>query len=479
MLKSIKDQFKKGNYLKCIEMVYRVTDVSMAEGSQENEARSNLKIIQGNAFFALKRYSEALDAYREVFPIAKFDQRGIPFTKIRTCIDKQSSDETSASVLWESFSDEICNMFDASYSALIEGNIAYAYKSYTSAVGNLPVSEKASEKLLEAYRAILGSNRSTPEEASQDDLPADGIHKIIVSGMGWSGSGALFDYFKEFSNVVAIHGEAPYIELRGGVITLGNLLESRAEFKREAYRFFFYALVGAAKPRRSVDFKFLLNGRKRLKQDDVDYVEKIIKISTLLASVIESELPDQRLRRFNQFCEAIVDLLVVGDSITREDQVALLDNVIHIGNIDAVRYISNASVFCTFRDPRSNYVALLREAAHYQKTVNDFIADYRSAAITGHALISRNGGLELLPNGVFVKAVQFERFVVSQEFRDLLKDRVPSDLGEHNQFAYFRPWDSFKNAVLHTTYEVPSEIAQIQEKLRQFCVKIDVLDGVA
>src|SRR5690606_16538595 len=46
--------------------------------------------------------------------------------------------------------------------------------------------------------------------------PGSPRRKVIVSGTGWSGSGAIYDYLREYTQIRAIRGESTAFEGQGG-----------------------------------------------------------------------------------------------------------------------------------------------------------------------------------------------------------------------------------------------------------------------
>ena len=155
----------------------------------------------------------------------------------------------------------------------------------------------------------------------------------------------------------------------------------------------------------------------------------------------------------------------------------LFDNLIHAYNLDAVPALDDLSMFCAFRDPRSNYVARIRENKRFSGTVESFVQSYRKMRVRIDRLLEQveDELAQDTTSTTRVHTVQFEEFVLSRACRQDLAQKAGLDLAQHDEYAFFKPWESRKNVFLHETHDNPDEIAYIARELPEYCVDLDAL----
>ena len=167
----------------------------------------------------------------------------------------------------------------------------------------------------------------------------------------------------------------------------------------------------------------------------------------------------------------MTDSLAVGRSL-KPGQIALLDNVIHIPNLQAVEFLDNIKVFCTFRDPRSNYVALLREAGHFNDPVQMFVTKRRNKFKRCHQLVDDYSEKYPFPNKKSVSKVLFETFILSPEYRAAIARELGLNTETQDKFKYLKPWESVRNVLLHQEHSPSSDIDYIERELAPYCVQV-------
>jgi hypothetical protein len=294
---------------------------------------------------------------------------------------------------------------------------------------------------------------------------SDSIKKIFVSGMGWSGSGALFDYFSEYGNVIALKSEFRFIEGPHGIEGLFDKRDDGDGFRIAFLRFFAHALLGCGAYEDYEDFKLCLRARERIRSRVGGiYTERINRCCRILAD-LGSEAP-----RDDRFFRTLLDALVFSYGARHENisgSTVLLNNAVHIQRISALRIVGDATVFCVFRDPRSNYVARKREQPEFILTPEEYIDEYRQRRMGFQRDLER-----LADASVNLHVVRFEEFVSSESYRRSLAIAAGLNPDTHRARTIFREEDSLPNTVLHRSYPNQQEIAKIERELSEYCIDL-------
>ena len=68
-----------------------------------------------------------------------------------------------------------------------------------------------------------------------------------------------------------------------------------------------------------------------------------------------------------------------------------------------------------------------------------------------------------------VEIVQFEKFVLSEQYRQALAERLGIRTDQHKRHSYFKPWESARNVLLHEEYPNQNEIEFIRQELSEYC----------
>lgn len=427
----------------------------------------------GVAFFSLKNFDKSLSLFEVVSCASSKNAHKVVFTRARTCINRLygPSDRGKA---WRRFSSQEDSIFGKVRETVFSSSQRELTVDFKTAVDKLftsppyEFSDEEKNLLTDGFESLLkGARGEQPNE-----IPSISPTKVaIVSGMGWSGSGAVYDYLREFSEVVPIKGETPYIEGAESLRMIYASLSDDEKLKKRIFDFFFYALVGHGFYRGGGDFKLFGHARKKMMGEGAFEYLTSVRDWCLVASSVLAEKGEQRDYFFSLLSDLTISRFSVGESIP-EGMIALLDNVVHISNShQCINFLSGATLFCTFRDPRSNYVALVREAAHFNSDAKDYINnkknEYQKNLKTVEAAIDIAKGAR----NKEVEVVQFEEFVLSEKYRERLASRLGLNMSGHKKHLYFKPWESMRNVVLHQEHPDQSEIRLIENELNQYCVE--------
>ena len=301
--------------------------------------------------------------------------------------------------------------------------------------------------------------------------------KLMVSGMGWSGSGAILDYFRENAHVNTILREYRHIEGRAGVKHLRKNMTSNAEFMNAFADFFFLILLGLGNSLRG-DKGAVHSKKLSLGMYGAIHARQSLEICACVREGLGAGGPDNKL--LVTVSNRALDTICIGQFGASRNTV-MFDNMIKAYNLDSVPFINDLSMFCAFRDPRSNYVARIREDRKFAGTVESYVRSYRKAREQIDVQLQQVEA-DLRADDTTttrVHTVQFEEFVLSRACRQDLARKAGLDFAQHDEYALFRPWESRKNVFLHETYENPDEIAYIERELPEYCVDLAALDARA
>lgn len=138
--------------------------------------------------------------------------------------------------------------------------------------------------------------------------------------------------------------------------------------------------------------------------------------------------------------------------------IALLNNCIHQTQIDICRLLENSRVIVIVRDPRDQYVAHQTETPGKGVTVEAFIKKRKRA----DAAVSKY----LESGATNVRAFGFEAFVTRPEVREEVRNWAGlGDFDSSPKKRFFFPEKSSKNVGIHTRWKNKSDIRMIESEL--------------
>ncbi len=298
---------------------------------------------------------------------------------------------------------------------------------FKDALVNTGISSSAEKNLYTAFSMLAGELQNLSDKFEKNINSGEeevySAPKIILSGMNWSGTGALYDYFREFSCVKALPYEQRLWKESDYSLVWGyNNLENLDDEKLSEYllRFFLVPITGLAIPRNWQDVFGSRVGFANIRNDKsglysaaaAEFIEKIL------------ELKDKQQLNKTSFINRAVELSdkildIVSDNFKGH---ILPDNAVHLSDIETFRFFSNAYLLCVFRDPRSNYAARFHENVRFNRDPEAYVKYYRE---TRESFISKKEELESLSDRII--EVQFEEFILSDEFRNNLSTKIGLD----------------------------------------------------
>lgn len=433
---------------------------------------------RGEAHFALQQWICAAENIRQVLASEGVLSRFALYPMLKTALNRTKLKAPEKRVFWYSCSDEnaleaerIANRLKASDLIGIEAQFSTLCRKIFSESEVHSIWESSFEILLDTLRG------NTPQPMVS--MPAR--KKVIVSGMGWSGSGAIYDYLLEFDEVARgpFGGEHLIIESKTGFNGFIAASSSRIACVDHAVEFFFRNLLGHFPMYTGNCYNDIRIVRKQALDPALGlrYAHNVRRVVHAMAELIAASIHGEGATgpKLVQLGNAIADNIVAFG--IPDDRVALLDNCIHIVNISLASYLRNAHILCSVRDPRSNYVALKRESSGFAENVDEFIS--RQAHIRSEISDKISTAVAVLAmkpeNEVNVRLMQFEEFVLSPAFREEIAKDIGLELNKQKKFTKFKPWESFRNTQLHHEYENEGEIGRIRDALAGYCVEYAVV----
>ncbi len=361
----------------------------------------------------------------------------------------------------EGYKDILCNRPDSSM-------------EHYMGVINKAVSPETYEYWYDSYRTLIDmvigrQCRQSPSDHGRDCVKGD-VNKILVSGMGKSGSGALLHFFNEFDGVVTPGpSELGWFSTDHGFTVLRRGCLNENDFIHSLVDFYWVSLFGYIRYADNNELKASRNAMRYLFDDDGDYAVAVNSFVKDCAEILN--LPDyEREELFDGSVARFMNGILRKElSYSGGGRFVLLNNLITVDNVRAVRMLSDFHMFCSFRDPRSQYVAIVREAAGRWKgdgeiSVDSFIDEYRSTREAFDRNLKSLGDL-----GKGIHSVQFERFVLDRDYRFWLAERAGLDEFVHNENAFFRPEESAANIVNYNNFEDSGAINRIGVELSEYC----------
>lgn len=417
----------------------------------KDEAHYNLNVAYRNTG-SLHRAHSALDKVRSKPLVNRVERE-------RSRLARHES-ETAARAIGNHLVEAIIQGADASRTApLIDSLLLLRGDDEITGTGIRAITSSLQRKR-PRIRAMLG--RKMPDTASNAD--SDPRRSVFFCGFGWSGSGALYDYFCQSDDAVEPFGRTEVLVFHedSSVQRLLDVAERDPKNLRQALIAFVYHTVLGVGGRRSLEptlsrGKSLIRtfeGDDRLMETVISATIELLQRGTNAAGPSSEGGLEDALTRF-------LDRLI--SAKVRPGKVGLVNNLIHPQRVGLVRLVSGAKLFAVFRDPRDQYVSRVYESRDGSSLSCDrFITELKSKYAAYKAALE--------PVRHKVEGVQFEEFVSSPTERAVLADkmglRLPrEDLG-------YQPEESAGNVGIHRSYPDASAIQRIEDEFKELLFSV-------
>ncbi len=424
--------------------------------------------------FDQKLHQLVLDDFRAIFAIREFKKTFKYYRLARSSYGSLKKIDDYKNY-WASLSSPL--MLSATYLSndLIEGKVSKSnlIQRFDHLVHECFNNDVIVQSLIESFDCIVDSALHKVLQKTNDVYSSKHDLYIIPSGYGWSGSGAILDYLKEFSNTTLIMGEEKIIEGDVSFKYFCRNIDNNDLVFKHAVKFFFINILGYYVIYDNNYYKPLCDARNRIEKckNILEYSQLVRKISFSLSRIITyTKLSDRQLylyslkQELKNLSKALLDLITV--DIT-SDKIPVLNNIIHTYNLDILEYLDDVKVVCSLRDPRSIYISKSQESVGFKRDPSVFVSSQKEVRNKIKKFI--NHADYNLKNYSFVS---FEDFVLKPNVREDLAKDLGLNLNNH-QFAnqYFDPSVSIKNVNNFKIYtEYKKEIDFIYENLKEFCI---------
>lgn len=452
-------------------------ELELASGSSIHESRHHIKtrLALAAAYFWKHEYSRSLALVRSAYHLDPSRINLASFAQARSCINALHSGKNRPDA-WKDFSSPDDVMFAEAKEAALRRDAEKSARIFDVTVhrvlGAPPYlySEPHRERICAAYFDLVKFAGRPPPRLPQKRS----IKKVIVSGLGWSGSGAVYDYLREFDGVMPILGETPYIEGNSSLQAIHESLDDERRLKERTLDFFFHALMGHGHFRYENDFKLFKQARSKLCQNEHEKHVTSLEGWCALATAVCAANGQARRDIFADLADHTINQFSIGRELP-PGKIALLDNVVHIVNADAcLPFLRDTTLLCVFRDPRSNYVALVREAPYFGKSAESYVHERKRRLPRCVLAAEAAATLADRCSDRTVEIIRFEEFVLSDGFRVALALDLGLDPKSQRRFSHFKPWESMRNVELHQEHPDQDEIDLIRAELGEYCVEPDI-----
>ena len=293
---------------------------------------------------------------------------------------------------------------------------------------------------------------------------------IMLSGTGWSGSGAVIDFLDEFENVENAGGEWPILESSLGFMGLIENINDWSALRRSAIRLFFTLIGSRSFSSNLWSYWPIITSYRRChsKKFALAFAEKFYEISHIISNIVVDTYKQNSMlikEHLSLLCNYLIQLMCVNVPSNKR---VIIDNSVHLINIDVLKYctIANLKYIGVIRDPRSSFVARVNECSGFMMTAESYAKFMRRKLTDVYQKV--NSLPEDTQNSI--RLIHFEDFVLKQEERDNLLNFLGIPNSDWiSKEKYFKPDESIKNVYLHKSYANKDDIDLIEKLTSDYC----------
>ena len=448
--------------------------VSLTEHLGDSEPDMVLREMRGEALFRLGRRDEALQCFRECIrsDLSRIDGKRKFLNSARFVTRIMGKKRDASIAFWQSCIDPRSEALERAAKAFLKGDHSRALDIFARTVTDIFGEGEIASNWIQSFEDLIAIDR---DGATFPGSEIPSVRKIFLSGMGWSGSSALRDYFREFPRVMFKSGEYQYIEDGISLLDVHDSIDRGDDWKRTFLTFYMGGILGFSRVESYVEYKHV----KAARAFSIDTTKGALELSHAVRRMIRAaagffnaENEDRRAELFLDYARDFVNLISSG-AYYQEADCYILDNVIHIRSLDRVGFIDNAYFFPTFRDPRSMHVSRQVENRTYLKSAEKLVFGLgdRFRMLNGKVKRLRE---QMAGRDVECTPVQFERFVMDEAYREGLARDMGLDPAKQKRHKSFKPWMSARNVYIHETHGDPEEIRLIEKELPEYCIDLEV-----
>jgi hypothetical protein len=355
------------------------------------------------------------------------------------------------------------------YRKIGEGRIEPAVEEYVGLCTSL--SDERSAAIWRECLRVAYDLSIPPDPAALEDIESireqnieqlRSLRVATVCGMGWSGSGAVFDFLRDHPDVIDIVGESRLVEGRHGY---RGLQRAKTIDDRRVQEFLSKGLVGITRCDRWDDYRHVRNARRHVSSRH-PHVYAAFAYRALEQLQESRQLDPTTDLMFNELIAAAVASRM--DDWTR---LAILDNVIHAENLYLLEHIDSITAIPVVRDPRDQFVDNAWDNPNFHHDVDRFTEEYlRKRRIIDEALEAdrrrNSGGRPRL-----VPPIAFEEFVTDPRTRERFCHLLSLEPPASPRGERFDPEVSRSNIELYRRFDDEDAISRLATELRAYVLE--------
>ena len=418
------------------------------------------------------QFANVLNDFKTIFKFKNYNCKWSQFRHTRTSVTKVYPTAAEQISYWNSLSNVY--MTDAtSISHILKNqavNLIEIQDKFNKFIDVYIKYKEIKNVLKECFRILSNAIYNKTTEEYQAIVPKHSNHIIVSSFFVASGSSALYDYLSEFSNIQLVPGEFSILESSGGFAGFARNINNSDYLIKHSVDFFFRNIVGCYIINKAQDFKemYVTNHFIDENYDSLAFSEVITDIVKSLSNlIIKAKQVKDVKQSIHNLSTAILNFISVN---VPSDKIPLIDNSIHVHNIDIVNYVDNIKLACVSRDPRASYTTRILYEAGYIEPPREFIKSYTKVINIISKKISMVDAYSLSNK---IVPLNFEYLVSSEKARKYILDKLNIDYSNWvDKNTHFKPEESKKNIDLYVSYKDQNGISDIKNSLSDYCVDL-------
>ncbi len=313
------------------------------------------------------------------------------------------------------------------------------------------------KKIVAIYRLAAGDD-SADDIFNDRTMPINNKRRtckpIILSGFGWSGTGAVFDYLKGFSNIGLLFNgrENGFWSGNIGLHDLYLSFKNNHKSTKKLLHFLAYYCFGHSSPWRNYKKSKNIGGL----WNNVDESRRTPFLSSLYEFVkIITVGNSSTLDLWRGFSCSLMDYF-----IEPEKDYVLLNNCIASEKVESIKFFEEPIVIVVWRNPYDAYISkkmalpgINLEEIHFAKQLQRRVEKYTKTK------------KELVKESWFWMDIWFEEFVLNQLKREEMIQILSLDLHENNTKG-FDPQFSEKNINIGARFSQKQLYENLHNKIK-------------
>jgi hypothetical protein len=299
---------------------------------------------------------------------------------------------------------------------------------------------------------------------------------ILVSGFGWSGSGAVVDYLREVDGVhlAFARPELSCFEANPPTTSARQVLDAHRDgedWRAALVDFVLTSVVGVSFPVEDVRSHGRLREKSLLGHlgRGIESADRVLTATTaLLAAIRQQAAPSGRVpgpevvAAFRTFFSYTLALALQGE---QEQQRLLLDNAMHAYNFDLLAVMPDVDAIAVLRDPRDQFVSRAMEKDPARRdlwSIENFVRS-RSRLMEKFELACAD-----LPSHSRLLPVSFESFVSDEAARLEVLAHVGVSRPAETRPRHFIPESSARNVGIHRSFRELYDFRELERALPNY-----------